>query len=273
MLTAERSLRLNLRSAPELPFIPELSDLHAFPSRPRHGELIMVAGRPATGKSTFGLWYASKLAENGISVLYFSADMTPYEASVRLACSKLHKTTDQISEMLYGGKDAEIHEGLKDCNVTFSFGEITWSKIEREIDTYVELWNEYPGLIVIDNLMDIEGCESDYAAQKQAMQFLTNINREIGSTMIVLHHCSDKTESAKDPSQPPGRRDIMNGLGEKPQRVWTVAINPHSDEFRIAQVKARMDRCDPSGHQYATIRAVPEEARYERHYNGVSFLR
>lgn len=269
MLTAERSLRLNLRSAPELPHIPELGDLYAFPSRPRHGELIMIAGRPGTGKSTFGMWFAHRL---GIPVLYFSADMTPYEASIRLACMELKKNAEQIGEDLKEDEEA-VYSRLRDSRITFSFGEITWKKIEREIEAYVELWNAYPQLIVIDNLMDIEGCDSDYSEQKRAMQFLTNINREIASTMIVLHHCSDKTESAKDPSQPPARRDIMNGLGEKPQRTWTVAINPHSDEFRIAQVKARMEHCDPSGNQYVTLRAIPEEARYEKHsIHGLSYL-
>ncbi len=37
----------------------------------------------------------------------------------------------------------------------------------------MEMWNTFPPIIVIDNLMAIQDCESDYQAQQEAMQWIT----------------------------------------------------------------------------------------------------
>lgn len=265
MLTASRSLRRNIKSAPELPRVPELDDLRNFPFHFRHGEVIMVAGRSGAGKSTFVEWLVDQM---NLPTLYLSADMTPYEASVRLACSRLRMTADQIdAEVSKGGGGAErVLSALNDSRITFAFGEITWRGIEAQLEAYVEAWNAYPEIIVVDNLMDIENCEGDYHAQQQAMSWLTEISREIDCTMFILHHATDKSQEARqEPGRPPARHDIKNGLAEKPQSVLTVALSPYSDEFNIAVVKQRMGRQDQTAFQYVTIKAIPAEARYEKH--------
>src|SRR5690606_41435182 len=69
---------------------------------------------------------------------------------------------------------------------------ITWRGLEQELDAYVELWDSYPAVIVIDNLMDIEGCESDYSAQMAAMQDVTELAPTTGATAMPLQHATHK---------------------------------------------------------------------------------
>lgn len=264
MLRADRSLRLNISGAPELPRVPILSDLYAFPLRLRRGELVMIAGRSGSGKSTFALFLA---AEMGLPTLYFSADMSAREASVKLACSRLQRDADSIEEVVSeGGESAQrVYDTLKDSSIDFVFGEITWHAVEAEIEAYIEVWNQFPEVIVIDNLMDVEGCDSDYAAQQEAMQFLHNLTRETGATVIVLHHATDKSRDATiDPYEPPARKEIKNGMSEKPQTILGVALNSFSNEFKIAPLKQRMGKSDQTGRQYVTVQAIPEQSRYER---------
>ena len=261
MLRVDRSLRLNIQGAPELPRVDAFTDLYKWGWRPRRGDLVMIAGRSGSGKSTFAEFL---VAEMGLPTLYFAADMTPYEASIKLACSRLRATTEQVEEMIEGGMGEEIFSMLAEVPITFSFGEITWKGIAVEMDAYVELWNRYPEVIVIDNLMDVEDCESDYTMQQEAMQFFTNISRETGATVIVLHHATDKSRDANiDPYMPPARKEIKNGMSEKPQNILTVALNPFSSEVNVAVVKQRMGKADQSAAQYTAIYAIPDESRYE----------
>ena len=264
MLRADRSLRLNIGGAPELPHVQALEDLYAYPCRPRRGDVVMIVGRSGSGKSTLALFLA---AEMNLPTLYFSADMTGYEASIKVACSRLEEDVDGIEEMVEGGSEsaALVYDTLRDVNITFSFGEITWRGVEAEVEAYVELHNQYPEVIVIDNLMDVEGCDTEYAAQQEAMQFLHNLARVTGATVIIMHHATDKSRDAEaDPYRPPARKDIKNGLGEKPQLTLGVALNPFNNEFSIAVLKQRMGRSDQTGRSYVTIQAVPSHSSFRK---------
>lgn len=268
MLSAARSLELSVASAPELPRVEALEDLYRLGGgsgvRPRQGEVIMVAGRSGSQKSGFALWWVSQM---NLPTLYLSADMSSYQASIRLACSQMGLTTDEVEErMAKGGRDrAEVRAALAGLNITFSFGAITWHGLDQELEAYVELYNRFPEVIVIDNLMDIEGTESDYQAQMAAMQSISDLSRATGSTVIVLHHASDKSWDAENaPWMPPSRKEVKGGLSEKPELSLTVALDPNSLAFNVACVKQRMGPCDASARTFATLQAYPELTQFHR---------
>jgi hypothetical protein len=262
MLNAARSLALSASSSPELPRVDGLGALYRMGCRPRQGEVIMLAGRSGTGKSSFALWWVSQM---NLPTLYFSADMSAYQASVKLACSQMHLTTDEVEERLAGEgrKRREILDKLAALNMTFSFGAISWPGVDAELEAYVELHNSYPSVIVLDNLMDIEGTASDYTMQMEAMQSISDLSRTTGATVLVLHHASDKSWEAKsDPWVPPSRDQVKGGLSEKPELSLSIALDPTSFDCNIAVIKQRMGPCDPTARQYATITSIPSQTRY-----------
>lgn len=263
MLTASRGLTLSLGSAPELPRVDELQALYDAGVKPRRGELMMVAGRSGMQKSGFALWWAQKM---NLPTLYLSGDMSLYQVSSRLAQSRLGLLEVEVEQaMKQGGRKArEIEAALNELNFVISTGPISYNKIDRELEAWVELNNSFPELIVVDNLMDVDGADSDYTAQMEVMQNLSSLKEETKATILVLHHASDKTlDAAQNPYDPPKRRDIKNGLGEKPELCLTVGFDPITSEYKIACVKQRMGPNDPQARKWTSMLCVPGQNRFE----------
>jgi len=270
MLTPSRSLSLHAESGRELPYVAELGALYSRGFKPRHGQVIMVAGRSGTQKSGFVLWWTLQMR---LPTLYFSADMSAFTASSRVASSVSGDPTETV-EARMGTQDGQAYyrDRLSEIPLQFSFGSpISWRSVDEEIQAYIELWDRYPEVMVFDNLMDFENAETDYTEQMQVMSSLTELARETGSTIIVLHHASDKTWEAKtDPWSPPSRDQIKNGLAEKPEICLSVALDPTTLDYNVAVVKNRMGPQDPTGRQYAILRCEPavtrfHEKRYDRY--------
>lgn len=265
MLTPARSLTLHSESGKELPRIDAFEALYNIGCRPRHGEVVMIAGRSGTQKSGLALFW---VAQMNLPTLYFSADMSAFTASSRLASMMTGDTTAMVEAgMAAGGRYREEYlAALSQLNITFSFGSpITWRAVDEELEAWVELWDDYPAVIVFDNLMDFENAESDYTEQMAVMSGLTELARATGATVIVPHHASDKSWEAKsDPWAPPSRDQVKGGLSEKPELSLSVALDPTSMEFRIAVIKQRMGPCDPTARRYATLRCHPEYTRFAK---------
>lgn len=268
MLSPARALVLNAESGRPLPRVEALEALYKSGCNPRHGEVVMIAGRSGTQKSGFALWWTVQM---NLPTLYFSADMSAFTASVRVAGMLSGYTTGALENVMKveGEERDRIVDSLRDLKLQFAFGKIKWPGLDAELDAYVELHNAFPEVIVIDNLMDIEGCESEYTAQMEAMDILTDLARVTGATVIVLHHASDKSWDARtDPWNPPSRDQIKNGLAEKPELCLSVALNPRTFEYRIAVLKQRMGPQDPTGSNYAVLRAEPQMTRFHAHHYG-----
>jgi len=263
MLTPRRSLVLNAESGRELPRVAALQALYDRGCRPRHGEVIMVAGRSGTQKSGFALWWVEQM---GLDAFYFSADMSPFTASARMASMLSGNTTEDVEKgMDEGGEVRDYYLNLLDrSKMHFAFGTpLSWRKIDEELEGYVELRDAFPEVLVFDNLMDFDGAESDYTEQMAVMSSLTGIARDTGATVIVLHHATDKGWAATtDPWSPPSRDQIKSGLSEKPELTLSVALDPHTFEYRIAILKQRMGPSDPSANTFATIRCNPETTTF-----------
>ena len=269
MLTATRSLTKHVKGNSELPRVPELEPLYKFGAVPRHGEVIMIVGRSGSQKSGFALFWTAKM---GLPTLYCSADMSGFTASSRLASIQTGHTTEQIEQGMSDKRWRKYYlDSIAPMNFQLSFDRpITWRGLEQELDAYVELWDSYPAVIVIDNLMDIEGCESDYSAQMAAMQDVTELARTTGATVMLLHHATDKGWEAKSsPWSPPSRDQVKGGLSEKPELTLSVALDPHTYAFNVAVIKQRMGRSDPSAQTFQTLRCYPELTRFGP-YEGVS---
>ncbi|WP_327431402.1 AAA family ATPase [Streptomyces sp. NBC_01236] len=265
MLTPARSLALHAESGKELPRVEAFDALYGMGCRPRHGEVIMIAGRSGTQKSGLALFWVASM---NLPTLYFSADMSAFTSSSRLASMQTGDTTEMVEAgMAAGGRHREEYlAALAHLDITFAFGSpITWRAVDEEMAAFIELWDAYPQVIVFDNLMDFDGAESDYTEQMSVMSGLTELARATGATVIVLHHASDKSWEAKsDPWAPPSRDQVKGGLSEKPELSLSVALDPTSHEYRVAVIKQRMGPCDPTAKRYASMRCHPEVTRFSK---------
>lgn len=265
MLNAHRALSLAATSGRRLPQVKALADLYQWGADPRHGQTIMIVGRSGSQKSGFALWWLDSM---GVDTLYFSADMKPFTASARLASKRTGLTTDQVERAWEAGGESRevIREALSCSRFQWSFGSpITWRAVDEELDAYVELHNKFPDAIVFDNLMDFDGAESDYTAQMAVMQGVNDLASDTGSTVLVMHHATDKSFDARaDPWSPPSRDQVKGGLSEKPELSLSVALNNRNLEFNIAVIKQRMGRQDPTARSWTTLRCEPELTRFHR---------
>lgn len=220
----------------------------------------MIAGRSGHQKSGFALWLC---AQWNLPTLYFSADMSAFTASSRIASMVADQTTEEVEQGMKNGFSGDYQDLLADSRMTFSFGSpITWRQVDEELQAYVELWDQYPQVVVFDNLMDFAEAESDYTVQMGVMSGATELARDTGATTLVLHHASDKTQNAlNDPYSPPARSEIKNGLAEKPELCLTVALD-QMNNYRIATVKQRMGPADASGRRFVVLKAEPSKTRF-----------
>ena len=256
MLTPGRSLTLHAEAGKELPRVPAFKPLYDRGVRPRHGQVMMVAGRSGTQKSGFALFWAAQMK---IPTLYFSADMSAFTASSRLASMAVRETTEQVEAGMALNPEKYV-KALADIPITFSFGSpITWQGVDEELEAYVELHDRYPDLVIFDNLMDFDGAESDYTEQMAVMSQGTELARGTGSAVLFMHHASDKSWEAKsDPWAPPSRDQVKGGLSEKPELSLSVALDPNDLTYRVACIKQRMGPCDPTARSYAILHAEPD---------------
>ncbi|WP_206222239.1 AAA family ATPase [Schaalia sp. ZJ1691] len=257
-----QSLRKGAENAKLLPRVDAFQALYEWGVEPRRGQVIMVAGRSGSQKSGLALFWVANM---GLPTLYFSADMSPFTAGIRLASIATGKTSAEV-EALMSTTDGEafLTEHVARLPIRLSFtSPITWRQVEDELNVYVLLHNRLPEVVVFDNLMDFEGGESDYTAQMQVMQDITGFARDYGVTVLVLHHASDKTADAKYSSwRPPSRDQVKNGMAEKPELTLGVALDAAKGEFNVACLKQRDGPSDPSADRFIVLACDPSRTLF-----------
>ncbi|MFC4336004.1 AAA family ATPase [Salininema proteolyticum] len=261
MHSAAQSLLAGAEAAPELPRVPHLRPLYDLGCTIPAGDPVMVCGRSGTMKSLFVMWLCHML---GLPTIYFSADMNPRTVGFRLAAMATGHTTKQV-KAAFARKDGhgQYVEALASSPISWEYDSpITWAAIDQALDAHVEVWDAWPRILVIDNLMDVEGAAADYTAQMDAMQGITELTRDIGCTTIILHHASDKPQSKQDPWKPPARSEVKGGMSEKPGLSLSVALDPQTNEYRIAVTKNRHGPSDPSAQTWASLYVDPDTCRF-----------
>lgn len=269
MLSATRALARAKQTGVPLPEIGALHDLYEgfYRFRPRGGEVTMIAGQPGSQKSGFALYLAGQYATKGLSCLYVSADMAQHTATTRLVASITGHTTETVSKGLAAGGEDYYAELLADVPVRFMFNpNPDFGDIQEELDAWVELWDEYPRVIVLDNLLDIvpSAGDNEFTGYKSVLLDAKTLARETGAAIFILHHMS---ETGTDPTKPAPRKSLMGKVSQTPENVLSVAMNDDLTEFRIAVVKQRSGPSDATAQTTVTLGVHPERNQFERHIN------
>lgn len=186
----------------------------------RRGQLVLIGAGPGVGKSAFSLILAIK---SGALGLYFSADSGPGTQLSRAASVELDIQTDEALDKIENGYyfDQELAH-LKRIRWDYDAGP-TLDSIEESVEAYAYLHGDYPELIVVDNLMDVvadsTGDDTSGTFSMQAiLQFLKEVARTTGATVVVLHHLTGEYEDGNTP--PP-----LSALRGKVSKVPEIVLN------------------------------------------------
>jgi KaiC/GvpD/RAD55 family RecA-like ATPase len=232
-----------------------LPDLHPALTKAgiklRKNSVTMVVAQPNGGKSAWSLHYA---ITSGVRTLYISADTDAKTTLLRSAAIILNRTVDSIEEQMEAGEKSEVHDALYDLEerIRFDFSPSpTLEDIALEVEAYLELYAEYPTLLVVDNLMNlVGGGDGEWSAMREAMVAMHHLARTTEACVLVLHHVSENDSKSVYPAP---RRAIQGKVSQLPEQILSVALDPNEDEFRVAAVKNRHGKHDASGYNWVGI--------------------
>jgi hypothetical protein len=247
-LTAARSLARGRHAGAELPDVAELAALRHgfFKFGMRQSTVTLCAGTPGAGKSLFALWLATKYR---VPALYFSADSNAFIVSTRLAAALSGASIEEVAAALKEGGEGYYQDILDDLPVRFCYDpNPSRQTIDEELDAWVEMYDTYPRLVVVDNLMDVVGGgDSEFAAYKDVLLGLKTLSRETEACVLVLHHMS---ETGTDPHLPAPRKSVMGKVSQTPDNVLSVALSDDGRQFLVSVVKHRDGPADPTGAKF-----------------------
>lgn len=258
MLTASRSITLSENQGEALPQVGALRDLYAHGNQFYRGGLHMIAGQPAAMKSMFALWLVEQM---GLETVYFSADSDATTQNSRLIAmytgTPAAQVREELEDDLARSHYAEIVGESKISPVYTSDPDI--ASIEAELSAYVELYDRFPKVIVLDNLLDLYNAgESETRGMKDGLLEMKRIARDTGAAVLVLHHVK---EGQSEPGKPGSLKAIQGMVGQTPSMVLSVARE--GDQFKMAPVKDRNGNDDKSGDTFFTIKVDGSTCRFE----------
>lgn len=147
------------------------------------GNLIIVAGRPSMGKSTFAANIATNVAKDGKVVAYFSLEMTSVEITQRMLYSVSKRSEQEILRSATGDDTRAAEDAMRASeqisDMKFFVNEntnLTVSKIEMESRKIAALEGQID-LIVIDYLGLVQS--ENHKGDRTRIQEVTEISHSL----------------------------------------------------------------------------------------------
>lgn len=215
----------------------------------RLGQLVLVVAGPGTGKSAFVLTLA---LQSKVRALYFSADSDAFEQLVRAICVLTGSTVDAARAAVLQDNLGPIEPALAGIPVRMIYdASPTLDDIEDAVKAYVQLYGEYPELIVVDNITNVRTDSIEEGSQRleDLMDWLHTTARVTGACVIGLHHV---TGGYNDADKPIPLSGIRGQLGRVPEMVLSL-FSPSPDRIGVSTVKNRGGKKDASGKTYVEL--------------------
>jgi hypothetical protein len=203
------------------------------------------------------LWYA---INSKTPSLYFSADSDSRTVASRAGAILMERSVAEIEKMMDSEASVLLEDALADgaSHVRFNFDPSpSLQDIEEEIEAWIELHGSAPSAIFIDNLMNVAAVsDNEWTALRDAMSAFHYMAREYESAFIVLHHVSENEKMSK-PNYPAPRKALMGKVSALPELVLSVALDANSNNYRVAVVKNRHGKADPTAESYISLAVEP----------------
>ena len=235
----------------------------------RQAQLHLIAAQPGGGKTLLALWYA---INSKVPSLYFSADSDSRTIATRAGAILMEREVAYVEKMMDSEASVLLEDALADGagHVRFNFDPSpSLEDVEEEIEAWIELHGSAPQAIFVDNLMNVASTsDNEWTALRDAMSAFHYMAREYESAFIVLHHVSENEKMSK-PNYPAPRKALMGKVAALPELVLSVALDGQENAYRVAVVKNRHGKADPTAEIYISLSA---EASHMTLYNSPSEL-
>lgn len=221
------------------------------------GQLSLVAAGPGTGKSILALTIA---LQSGVNGLYFSADSDPATQVAReisiMTGWDIDRATDAV---LQSTLPDEVYEKLSGLPIRFDYrASPSLADIESTIESYEEVYGDFPELIVVDNITNVrtETGDSDdpFGGLESLMDYLHDMARSTQAHVMGLHHV---TGPYNDGDKPIPMSGIKQQIGRVPELILTLFKtkdpNGGPDTLHVSTVKFRGGKADASGYTYVDL--------------------
>lgn len=189
-------------------------DLDAMTSGFGRSDLIIIAGRPSMGKTSFALNIAHSVAKDNLPVAIFSLEMSKEQLALRLLASEAGIESNKLRSGRLSQKELEpLFDSLGTLTTLPIFIDDAANATVMQMRSQVRrLQVEHKGqlgLVLIDYLQLMEG-GSDNRVQElsKITRSLKGLAREVGAPVIALSQLSRAVESRTN------KRPMMSDLRE-----------------------------------------------------------
>lgn len=206
-------------------------DLDRFTGGFQAESLVVVAGRPSSGKTAFALNVADHVGCNErLPILIFCLNDSAPQVTNRMACAsgniKPHHLSRGLLTDLEWPSLVEAIEKLRHAPLHIhDTNNLSFESIQAECRRLVELRGAL-GLVIVDSLQGLNQASSQDADLSGICRRLKGLAREIRSPILVLTDLSRKLEARPD------KRPTLGDLGELGEidRHADLVLFLHRDE-------------------------------------------
>lgn len=232
----------------------------------RRGQLVLIAAGPGVGKSVLSQTLSMKATCPG---LYFSADsdaFTMYKRGASIVTGHRSKDVEQDYERGNGEFYDNRLNLLKHIRFDFT-SQPGVEDLEDSVNAFALAYGEYPHLIVVDNLINVdpeelgEGQRSSIAA---VMAYLKTLAQHTNACVVMLHHL---TGDYDDGNKPAPMSALIDKVSKLPEQILTLhragLIAGTASQMGVSIVKNRDGESDASGQLIVYLDYGPDYARLE----------
>ncbi len=193
----------------------------------------MIAGGSGVGKSVLSHWNA---VYAGVPTLYMSADSHQGTMANRTASMRSGEALDESERQIEAGEGRAWEELRAASHIRWCFEPSpSVQDIHYEMGAFYTVYGQFPALVVVDNLRNIQGDDEQSVVFQETIQELHELARKTGAHVNVLHHVVGDYDSGDKPVP-------QNGLEQKLSKIPEMILTLNRQgvgKLNVAIVKNR----------------------------------
>jgi len=181
-----------------------ISSVDDFVGGFRDGQFVIVAARPAVGKTSLVTQIAEHNGHLGLSTLFFSLEMPRDELMLRLASSRAHVPSERLRGIITERDHADMQRALADLSSLpihwEDGGRVSWTQISQRVRAFAA--RSKLDLVVVDYLQKVRAPDGFKDGRErvvaEAATELKNLAKELRIPVVALAQVNRDPASRED---------------------------------------------------------------------------